>query len=124
MIKQFYDVLDKDTAQQLTVEQKQCVEDAVISVMKQSTEHIFLPRKTLVFFFSRHNYLCLFGIDLHHSSALYRLFVLLIGVIILLFLFFCVLLALYIIKSALGIDIFPHYHIGIWDWWLSLKNCS
>lgn len=26
------------------------------------------------------------------------------------------LLVLYLIKSALGIDIFPHYSLGIWDW--------
>ncbi len=26
-------------------------------------------------------------------------------------------LALYLVKSALGIDIFPHFSFGIWDWW-------
>jgi hypothetical protein len=25
------------------------------------------------------------------------------------------------LKSALGIDIFQHFHVGIWDWWLNLK---
>lgn len=25
--------------------------------------------------------------------------------------------ALYILKSALGIDVFPHYSFGVWDWW-------
>jgi hypothetical protein len=34
----------------------------------------------------------------------------------------CVLLTLYMIKSALGIDVFQNFHVGIWDWWLSLKN--
>ncbi|MCQ2028885.1 3-phosphoshikimate 1-carboxyvinyltransferase [Stutzerimonas zhaodongensis] len=36
-----------------------------------------------------------------------------------LFLFFCVLvglLALYLIKSALGINLLPNFSLGIWDW--------
>lgn len=36
-----------------------------------------------------------------------------------LFLIFCIslgLLMLYLIKSAMGINIFPHFSLGIWDW--------
>lgn len=46
-------------------------------------------------------------------------FLLLLGT---LFVTCCVLLTLYMIKSALGIDVFQHFHVGIWDWWLSLKD--
>jgi len=36
-----------------------------------------------------------------------------------LFLLFCVmvgLVALYLIKSALGINLLPNYSLGLWDW--------
>lgn len=36
-----------------------------------------------------------------------------------LFLFFCVLVglvALYLVKSALGINLLPNYSLGLWDW--------
>ncbi|MCG6508060.1 hypothetical protein K6U15_15045, partial [Vibrio parahaemolyticus] len=31
-------------------------------------------------------------------------------------------LALYLLKSAMGIDIFPNYSLGIWDWFKGLMQ--
>ena len=33
-----------------------------------------------------------------------------------------VLLALYMLKSALGIDVFKNFHVGIWTWFVNLHD--
>ena len=33
-----------------------------------------------------------------------------------------ILLALYMLKSALGIDVFKNFHVGIWTWFVSLHD--
>jgi hypothetical protein len=52
-----------------------------------------------------------------------RISILLTAVITSLFLIFCTvlgLLVLYLIKSALGIDLFPGFSLGIWHWFKGL----
>ena len=33
-----------------------------------------------------------------------------------------ILLALYMLKSALGIDVFKNFHVGIWTWFVNLHD--
>lgn len=39
-----------------------------------------------------------------------------------LFAILAVLLALYMLKSALGIDVFKNFHVGIWTWFVNLHD--
>ena len=39
-----------------------------------------------------------------------------------LFAILAVLLALYMLKSALGIDVFKDFHVGIWTWFVNLHD--
>lgn len=68
----------------------------------------------------------LFGRDLRRQhrqeSTLSRMLLTFLLLIAVLFVTCCILLTLYMIKSALGIDVFQNFHVGIWDWWLSLKD--
>lgn len=125
VIDRFYEVLDEQTQAQLSPEQKQDIENAIVSVTLSSRHRIDI-RKSFPFFGTRYFMVFLLGRDLRKrlrkESALTRVvmtFLILFGV---LFATLCVLLTLYMIKSALGIDLIHDYHVGIWDWWLSLRN--
>ncbi|TNV22963.1 hypothetical protein FH968_02655 [Buttiauxella sp. B2] len=125
IIDRFYEVLDEQTQAQLSPKQKQDIENAIISVTLSSRHRIDI-RKSFPFFGTRYFLVFLLGRDLRKrlrkESAITRVvmtFLILFGV---LFATLCVLLTLYMIKSALGIDLIHDYHVGIWDWWLSLRN--
>lgn len=125
VIDRFYEVLDVQTQAQLSPEQKQEIENAIISITLSSRHRIDI-RKSFPFFGTRYFMVFLLGRDLRKrlrkESAITRVvmtFLILFGV---LFATLCVLLTLYMIKSALGIDLIHDYHVGIWDWWLSLRN--
>ena len=125
VIERFYAHLDERISHELTPEQKDEVEKAVIAITLAS-RHLIDIRRSFPFFGKRFYLVFLFGRDLRQQhrqeSTLSRIlltFLLLIGV---LFVTCCILLTLYMIKSALGIDVFQHFHVGIWDWWLSLKD--
>ena len=45
-----------------------------------------------------------------------------VAVIAVLFAILAVLLALYMLKSALGIDVFKNFHVGIWTWFVNLHD--
>lgn len=118
-------MLDEQTQAQLSPKQKQDIENAIISVTLSSRHRIDI-RKSFPFFGTRYFLVFLLGRDLRKrlrkESAITRVvmtFLILFGV---LFATLCVLLTLYMIKSALGIDLIHDYHVGIWDWWLSLRN--
>ncbi len=125
VIDRFYEVLDEQTQAQLSPEQKQEIENAIISITLSSRHRIDI-RKSFPFFGARYFLVFLLGRDLRKrlrkESAITRVvmtFLILSGV---LFATLCVLLTLYMIKSAVGIDLIHDYHVGIWDWWLSLRN--
>ena len=124
VIDRFYEVLDKDVSAQLTPEQKEEIENAIVSITL-ATRHRIDIRKSLPFFGKRLYMVFLLGRDLRArsrpESKLSRIVVTFLILFATLFLLCCVLLTLYMIKSALGIDIFQHFHVGIWDWWLNLK---
>jgi len=124
VIDRFYEVLDKDVSAQLTPEQKEEIESAIITITLAS-RHCIDVRKSFPFFGKRLYMVFLLGRD-HRArsrpeSKLSRIVVTFLILFATLFLLCCVLLTLYMIKSALGIDVFQNYHVGIWDWWLNLK---
>ncbi|HCN95347.1 MAG: hypothetical protein E7A34_02470 [Leclercia adecarboxylata] len=124
VIDRFYEVLDKDVSAQLTPEQKEEIESAIITITLASRHRIDV-RKSFPFFGKRLYMVFLLGRD-HRArsrpeSKLSRIVVTFLILFATLFLLCCVLLTLYMIKSALGIDVFQNYHVGIWDWWLNLK---
>lgn len=125
VIDRFYEALDQDINAQLTPEQKEEIENAIVSITLASRHRIDI-RKSFPFFGKRLYLVFLLGRDLRSrsrpESRLSRVLVTFLIMFATLFLLCCVLLTLYMIKSALGIDVFQHFHVGIWDWWLNLRN--
>ncbi|WP_410751747.1 hypothetical protein [Citrobacter sp. U14242] len=125
VIERFYAQLDAHISEGLTPEQKEGIEKAIVASTLASRHRIDI-RRSFPFFGKRFYLVFLFGRDLRQRhrqestlSTMLLTFLLLLGT---LFVTCCVLLTLYMIKSALGIDVFQHFHVGIWDWWLSLKD--
>ncbi|HGN9373819.1 TPA: hypothetical protein ACK11E_003875 [Citrobacter pasteurii] len=125
VIERFYAQLDVHISEGLTPEQKEGIEKAIVASTLASRHRIDI-RRSFPFFGKRFYLVFLFGRDLRQRhrqestlSTMLLTFLLLLGT---LFVTCCVLLTLYMIKSALGIDVFQHFHVGIWDWWLSLKD--
>jgi len=81
-------------------------------------------RSTIKFFRYRYYYVFVAGRNLRElSRAEKRLSLLVQACLLTIFLSFCAalgVLVLYLIKSALGIDIFPNFSFGVWDWFKSL----
>ena len=122
VIERFYTHLDETIAQGLTPDQKEGVENAILASTLASRHQIDIRRSFP--FFSKRYYLV--GRDLRRQhrqeSTLSRMLLTFLLLIAVLFVTCCILLTLYMIKSALGIDVFQNFHVGIWDWWLSLKG--
>ena len=125
VIERFYTHLDETIAQGLTPEQKEGVENAILASTLASRHQLDIRRR-FPFFSTPYYLVFLFGRDLRRQhrqeSTLSRMLLTFLLLIAVLFVTCCVLLTLYMIKSALGIDVFQNFHVGIWDWWLSLKN--
>ncbi|WP_213133466.1 hypothetical protein [Citrobacter sp. FP75] len=125
VIERFYTHLDEQIAQGLTPEQKEGVENAILASTLASRHQIDI-RRSFPFFGKRFYLVFLFGRDLRRQhrqeSTLSRILLTFLLLFAVLFVTCCVLLTLYMIKSALGIDVFQNFHVGIWDWWLSLKG--
>ncbi|ATX96555.1 hypothetical protein RVV73_001486 [Citrobacter freundii] len=125
VIERFYTHLDETIAQGLTPEQKEGVENAILASTLASRHQIDI-RRSFPFFSKRYYLVFLFGRDLRRQhrqeSTLSRMLLTFLLLIAVLFVTCCILLTLYMIKSALGIDVFQNFHVGIWDWWLSLKD--
>jgi len=81
-------------------------------------------RSTIKFFRYRYYYVFVAGRNLRElSRAEKRLNLLVQACFLTIFLSFCAalgVLVLYLVKSALGIDIFPNFSFGVWDWFKSL----
>jgi len=125
VIDRFYEVLDEQTQAQLTAEQKQEIENAIVSITLSSHHRIDI-RKSFPFFGTRYYMVFLLGRDLRKrlrkESTLVRIVVTLLILCGAVFAILCLFLTLYMIKSAVGIDLFRNFHVGIWDWWLSLRS--
>ena len=118
-LERFYQALDEDAAASLTAAQKRAVEDAVLATTL-ATRHRIDIRRTVSFFGRRYFYVFLAGRDRRriprHESTLGRLAL---SVLVVAWLLFCavsIFITLYLIKSALGIDVFKNFHVGIWTW--------
>ena len=123
-VTQFYRVLQQETQQSLSEEQKQAIEKAVNQVGLVAKHSVDI-RKSFPWFGKRYYVVVLSGRDrraaarqgeskwiVYATTALITTFVLAGGVL--------VFLALYLLKSALGIDLFENFSLGIWDWFQSL----
>lgn len=123
VISQFYHTLDKDVAHSLSEEQKREIEKAVKS-MGLVARHSIDIRETFPWFGKRFYYVFLCGRDRRKVrrdrttiGSIIVTVMITFGVIAIGLL---ALLALYLLKSALGIDIFKGFSLGIWDWFKGL----
>lgn len=119
VIERFYQALDEDTAASLSADQKAALEEAVLSITLTTRQRIDI-RRTVSFFGRRYFYVFLAGRDrrnaTRHKSTFGRMAL---SVLVFGWLLFCavsVFITLYLIKSALGIDVFKHFHVGLWTW--------
>lgn len=119
VLERFYHALDEETSNTLTDKQKQAVERAVMDITL-ATRHRVDFRRSFPLFSRRYYVVFLFGRDLRRcqreESPLRRLVVSVLVVLALILGLGSVFITLYLIKSALGIDIFKDYHLGLWDW--------
>lgn len=119
VIRRLHLALGEEMLESLTAEQKEKLEHAVI-LMNVANRHVVDVRKTFGFSRWRYYVVFLFGRDRRtqvrregHLSGFLRTLLVLVAAIIT---FTAAVLVLYLIKSALGIDIFKDYSFGIWDW--------
>ena len=119
VLERFYRALDENTIDSLTDEQKQAVEKAVLDITLV-TRHQIDIRRSFPLFTKRFYLVFLFGRDLRRrprqESPLRRFIVSILVILAAITAAGSVFISLYLIKSALGIDIFPNYHLGLWDW--------
>jgi len=89
-------------------------------------KHAIDFRSTVKFFSYRYYYVFVAGRNLRELSRTEKRISLFFQTFVLtVFLSFCAvlgILVLYLVKSALGIDIFPNFSFGVWDWFKSLFN--
>ncbi|WP_394139195.1 hypothetical protein [Vibrio chagasii] len=123
-VTQFYRVLQQETQQSLSEEQRQAIEKAVNQVGLVAKHSVDI-RISFPWFGKRYYVVLLGGRDrrtaerqgeskwiVYATTVLLTTFVLAGGIL--------ALLALYLLKSALGIDLFENFSLGIWDWFQSL----
>lgn len=125
-VSQFYQILDETVADSFSDEQKKAIEQAIISSGLHH-RHALDVRKSLPWFGKRYYLVLLMGRDRRHqlrnpeskiANFLMTLLILIGGFTVL----GLALLALYLIKSALGIDLFEDFSLGIWDWFKGLMQ--
>jgi hypothetical protein len=125
VIERFYASLDQEVETSLTPEQKRGIEQALIHT-NLATRHRFDFRHSFPFLHRRYFVVFLFGRDLRkvsrESTLVGRIFTTLIITFAVLFCLLSVMLALYMLKSALGIDVFTNFHVGIWTWFMDLHD--
>ncbi|MBV8043666.1 hypothetical protein [Pluralibacter sp.] len=125
VVERFYASLDQEVETSLTPEQKRGIEQALVHT-NLATRHWLDFRHSFPFLHRRYFVVFLFGRDLRkvsrESTLLGRIFTTLMITLGVLFCLLSVLLALYMLKSALGIDIFTNFHVGIWTWFMNLHD--
>lgn len=125
-VKQFYHMLDKDVADSLGESQRNEIE-RTIDAMGLVTRHPLDVRKTIPWIGKRYYFVLLAGRDRrravrYEKSRLLNFLLtatITLGIVAIIVL---ALLALYLIKSALGIDVFKHFSFGVWDWFKDLSG--
>ncbi|MGB5445872.1 MAG: 3-phosphoshikimate 1-carboxyvinyltransferase [Psychromonas sp.] len=123
MVKHFYRVLDEGTLDKLSYQEIASVEKALM-MLEGNNDHTFDMRFSFPFFFKRFYIVFLFGRDLRkyeRKESTFKLLMLSLAVVIVLSLVStAIILFLYLIKSAFGINIFEHFSFGVWDWFKNL----
>ncbi|MGF1744600.1 hypothetical protein [Vibrio minamisatsumaniensis] len=123
-VTQFYRVLQQETQESLSEEQKLAIEKAVNQVGLVAKHSVDI-RKIFPWFGKRFYVVFLSGRD-HRAAARQgesKWLAYLTTICLTMFVLTGVmlsLLALYLLKSALGIDLFKNFSLGIWDWFQSL----
>ena len=125
-LNQFYQLLDGDVATSLTKQQKSEIEQAVCSLGLVS-RHSVDVRKSIPWFGIRYYFVLLGGRDRRRQvRAEESKLVNFLTVTLIILLLVCLVglsgFALYLLKSALGIDIFKNYSFGVWDWFKTLSQ--
>ncbi|PQJ88250.1 hypothetical protein [Aliivibrio sifiae] len=127
LIAQFYASLDETTASELTSEQRKSIERAIIATGLGSNNKVDI-RKSISIFNKRYFFVFLLGRDfrqqLRNESPFAVFMMTLLMALGVLSLFALAVVTLYLIKSALGIDIFHNFSFGIWDWFKELMNIT
>ena len=125
VIERFYRSLNAETEASLTAEQKNGIEQA-LAASTLATRHPVDFRRSFPFLHRRYFVVFLLGRDLRKSTreggAFGRVISTLMIIVGVLFCLLSVLLMLYMLKSALGIDVFEHFHVGIWGWFINLNQ--
>ncbi|ELP5728977.1 hypothetical protein QTV44_002232 [Vibrio vulnificus] len=123
-VAQFYRTLDTEVAASLNAKQKREIEQAVLS-LGLVAKHSVDVRKSLPWFGKRYYLVLLCGRDRRQQlrteeSKLANFLAVSFTVLFIFALIGLSSLALYLLKSALGIDIFEGFSLGIWDWFKNL----
>lgn len=125
VLDRFYSAMDPEMTQTLTAEQKESIDQALLTTTLVSRHPVDI-RRSFAFLHRRYFVVFLLGHDHRKSTRETSAFGRVVSTLgITLGIVFCilsVLLMLYMIKSALGIDVFKNFHVGIWDWFLTLNS--
>ncbi|WP_083190358.1 MULTISPECIES: hypothetical protein [unclassified Aliivibrio] len=127
LIAQFYASLDETTTSELTSEQQKSIERAIIATGLGSNNKVDI-RKSISIFNKRYFFVFLLGRDFRQqlrNESPFAVFIMTLLIALgVLSLFSLAVVTLYLIKSALGIDIFPNFSFGIWDWFKELIHIA
>lgn len=122
-LQEFYRALDDAALDELSPKCKVSIEKAILSIHAPEKHKVDF-KASFPFFFKRYYLVLLFGQDqrliARKESPFRILFFTLLILMILSVSFLSIVFALYITKSALGIDIFKHFSFGVWDWFKDL----
>ncbi|MUK92189.1 hypothetical protein GNP80_07035 [Aliivibrio fischeri] len=125
LLEHFYSSLDENVIDELSEEQKESIERAIIATGLGSNNRIDI-RKSISVFNKRYFFVFLLGRDYRQQLRKESPFALLILTFLISIGIFSILglaiFALYLIKSALGIDIFHNFSFGVWDWFKELMQ--
>ena len=123
LLDHFYSALDENIIDSLSAEQKKSIEHAIIATGLGTNNKVDI-RKSISIFNKRYFFVLLLGRDYRQQlrkESPFTLFMLTLliamGVLGILGL---AIFSLYLIKSAMGIDIFHNFSFGVWDWFKSL----
>lgn len=124
VVERFYAALDQEVETSLTAEQKR--ESSRRWFAPTASRHRIDFRHSFPFLHRRYFVVFLFGRDLRNvsreSTLFGRIFTTLLITLGVVFALLSILLALYMLKSALGIDVFKNFHVGIWTWFVNLHD--
>ncbi|KJG24426.1 hypothetical protein UB37_04965 [Photobacterium iliopiscarium] len=118
MKDRFFNSMSDDVLLSFTPEQKQEIEKSIIKNTSGS-DHCIDLRPVIGFGKWRYYTVFIVGKDRRYQARKRESLSLLVKSLVILFgcigLFMSAVLTMYLIKSALGIDIFKHFSFGVWD---------